>query len=563
MIGQKLGSFRIESILGSGAMGVVYLGVIEEKNRKVAIKVIGAEHMSKGNAYERFVREAVILEQFRHPNIVRYLARGRYQGTNYYAMEYVEGQTVDHVLTGRGSLPWREVVALGIQLCDALHYAHERGVVHRDLKPSNLMLTKSGQLKLTDFGIAKDLDATALTATGRTLGTAAYMAPEQIRGNYAISHKTDLYALGCVFYQLLTGEVPFPGPTPMVMMHSHITSPAPHPSAKTEEIPKALDALIVSLMAKEPPDRPWDAQAVSESLRDLQRKDKAKEAVPMVWPEAGTAYPTRAESIDTTRSVKVARRKAKKVEQRSRSWELAGLLVALVAVGGLIAYLVWPPGEEYLYRHGKDLMASAEPLDWVRAREQYLDPLITRFPKTGHAAEVDGWLDRIELHQVKRRAEVLERPTLLELTKPKTETEILYRTTFEEAAAARARHHDGDAFELWRKLEQSATKQGRKDRGWALLARERAAEIERDVAQRRQTVTKLLAQSRLSTEMAGTPAGEKYRRGLLQDIVDRFSMYPELGDLVAEATEGLAETAPAKPDEKPDATPPAPDAAPR
>ncbi|WP_435022093.1 serine/threonine protein kinase [Tundrisphaera sp. TA3] len=540
MIGQKLGSFQIESILGSGAMGVVYLGVHQEKNRKAAIKVIGGDQMGKGNAYERFVREAVILEQFRHPNIVRYLARGRASGINYYAMEFVEGQTVDHILTGRGTLHWREVVALGIQLCDALHYAHERGIVHRDLKPSNLMLTADGKLKLTDFGIAKDLDATALTATGRTLGTAAYMAPEQIRGNYAISHKTDLYSLGCVFYQLLTGEVPFVGQTPMVMMHAHINSPVPHPSSKTQEIPKALDALIVSLMAKEPSDRPWDAEAVAQTLRELQKKDQAKETVAMVWPEPGSdaANPTRAEVLADPRPAKTAK---KRKQARPRvGWEVVGLVLGLVAVGSLIAYLLWPPGEAYLYRHARELMASAEPSDWVRARDEYLAPLDARFPKHAHREEVDGWLDRIDLHQVKRRAEVLERPVLLALTKPKTETEIQYRTTFDEAAAALAIHHDGDAYDLWKKLELSLAREGRKERGWALLAGERAEQIKRQIEQRREVVAGLLARATITEPVAATEAGRKYRKDILEDIIARFGPYPDVADLVDEAKVGLS-----------------------
>ena len=124
------------------------------------------------------------------------------------------------------------MVDLGIQICDALQYAHQHGVVHRDLKPSNLMLAADGKVKLTDFGIAKDLDATQLTGTGRTLGTAAYMAPEQIRGNPPVSHKTDLYALGVVLYQLLVGKPPFEGSTPVVLMHSHLNEPPPRPSAR-------------------------------------------------------------------------------------------------------------------------------------------------------------------------------------------------------------------------------------------------------------------------------------------------------------------------------------------
>ena len=165
------------------------------------------------------------------------------------------------------------MVELGIQICDALHYAHEHGVVHRDLKPSNLMVTADGKIKLTDFGIAKDLDATALTATGRTLGTAAYMSPEQIRGTPAVSHKTDLYALGVVLYQMLVGKPPFEGSTPVVLMHCHLNEPPPRPSAKVAEIPKELDELIVTLMAKAPADRPWDAAAVGVKLTEL--RDKA------------------------------------------------------------------------------------------------------------------------------------------------------------------------------------------------------------------------------------------------------------------------------------------------
>ena len=131
---------------------------------------MSSEFGQKGKIGDRFDREAEILQQLRHPNIVRFLAWGRFRGTSYIAMEYVQGETVEKMIADRGHLPWREVVELGIQICDALHYAHEHGVVHRDLKPSNLMVTADGKIKLTDFGIAKDLDATALTATGPNAG---------------------------------------------------------------------------------------------------------------------------------------------------------------------------------------------------------------------------------------------------------------------------------------------------------------------------------------------------------------------------------------------------------
>src|SRR3954447_26410283 len=272
MIGEKLGSFRIDAVLGTGAMGVVYRGTNEATGKPAAVKVIGGEIAKQGKAYERFKREAEILQQFRHPNIVRFLALGRFKGTSYFAMEFISGETLEQMLARRAQLPWREVVDLGIQVCEALRYAHEHGVVHRDLKPSNLMISDQGQIKLTDFGIAKDLDATALTAPGRTLGTALYMAPEQVRGTPEVSNKTDLYALGIVLYQMLTGQAAFSGASTIDLMRCHLTQPPPRPGARVPEIPVALDDLVVKLMAKAPADRPYDAAQAAHTLTELRDK---------------------------------------------------------------------------------------------------------------------------------------------------------------------------------------------------------------------------------------------------------------------------------------------------
>ncbi len=340
MIGQKLGSFLIEAEIGAGAMGVVYRGVRDTgKTRVAAVKVIGVEQMAKGKAFERFVREAEILEQFRHPNIVRYLARGKSGKTFYYAMEFIPGRTLDGLIEEGGALPWEEVARMGVQICDALQYAHEHSVVHRDLKPSNLMVTIDGDIKLTDFGIAKDLDATALTATGRTMGTAAYMAPEQIRGTPEVSHKTDLYALGIVFYQMLTGELPFQGTSAVVLMHCQMNEPAPRASAKTQVIPVALDELVHKLMAKAPTDRPWDAAAVGVTLRELLEKHEKGQPIPMVWPEVGSAAsnPTRGHATQAPAKKPGKKKKKKNETAMERLRDLApamGLVAALLVVGG-------------------------------------------------------------------------------------------------------------------------------------------------------------------------------------------------------------------------------------
>ena len=541
MIGQKLGSFQIEAELGSGAMGIVYRGVQDGKDRPAAIKVIAADQMGKGKSFERFIREATILEQFRHPNIVRYLARGKSGATYYYAMEYVTGPTLDSVLSDEEKFPWRKVVDLGVQLCDALQYAHDRGIVHRDLKPSNLMVTEKGQLKLTDFGIAKDLDGTALTATGRTLGTAAYMAPEQIRGTPEVSHKTDLYALGCVFYQMLTGKPPFTGTSPVVLMHAHMNQPIPRPSVQVEEIPKALDDLVVALMSKNPTDRPWDAALVGQTLRDLKQKAEKKEVIPMVWPEAGTigSMPTRAETSQITDPGPRSPGKKKKAKQALRRREhlvTAGLVAALVVVAGSIAYLVWPPSAKYLHRHAQVLMASSDPLDWIRARDEYLDPLDSRFPQHPFRTETEGWRDRIELRDATRRAEILEKPNLAAFSKPKTEAEALYQVSFNEADAALKLHHDPDAEATWTNMARQLTSgEGRINRGWYLIARNKADEIGKIIATRRETVAGLLRKAIIPEALSGNEAARKYAHDVLIDLVNRFSAYPDVNDLVTAA----------------------------
>src|SRR6266851_6309095 len=210
LVGQQLGPFTIEKELGSGAMGTVYRGIYNKTGERVAIKVMAPGlGTTNDNATQRFEREIEILQQLRHPNIVRYFGQSKRSGMRYFAMEYVEGESLDRVMARRGRMSWEEVVQLGQQLCDALQHAHDKGIVHRDLKPSNLMILKDGTVKLADFGIAKDLDVTALTGANCTVGTAAYMSPEQCRGERNLTYKSDLYSLGIVFYELITGRKPF------------------------------------------------------------------------------------------------------------------------------------------------------------------------------------------------------------------------------------------------------------------------------------------------------------------------------------------------------------------
>lgn len=549
MIGQKLGSFTLEEKVGSGAMGVVYRAKSEKTGKTAAVKIITTEQSTKTNATERFEREAEILQQFRHPNIVRFLAVGKAKGTKYFAMEFVEGKTLDDVLLEREFMPWQEVVSLGLQMCQALHYAHQRGVVHRDLKPSNLMITADGTVKLTDFGIAKDLDATALTAPGRTLGTAAYMAPEQIRGTPEVSHKTDIYSLGCVLYQMITGQTPFKGSSAVALMHMHLNEPPPRPSEKNPEIPKALDDVIVAMMGKKPSERPWDAEAIETVLEEIkQRLDKGESVAlvraPDVLPSRMGSMPDAAGDLSTgarrsdggSQTRKRAKSAAK--EENADPWAPPRMETTLLILGlcfgvALLAYLLWPTSAATLYREAEKLMASEKSSDWAIAETDFISELEKRFP-TKYPDQIHAWRDKIALDKAKRRAVVLETSAVAALREPKNDAERDFSKTSAAAAEAMKLGMEPDARKMWNELA-GVFKDAPDNRGWFLLAAQRAEQLEATITGRAKELADRLDQAD-KTELQGKyPLAAQLRQRLLDD----FGKYPYLKGLLERASSKL------------------------
>ena len=275
LVGQTIGSgstrFDIEQELGSGAMGAVYRAQWDQdgKIRQVALKVVALGLLGNEGAMARFEREANILKQLRHPHIVKLFATGSYRKTPFIAMEYIDGEPLDRVLARRGRLSWEEVITYGKQLCSALQYAHDKGIIHRDLKPSNLMITHDGGLKLTDFGIAKDTDLTALTGQNSTIGTASYMSPEQCKGDKNLTFKSDLYSLGVVFFELMTGKKPFYAENTVDMFLKHVNEPPPRIGKLVDNLPPKMEALILQLMEKNKDDRPMDAAWIARMLTEI------------------------------------------------------------------------------------------------------------------------------------------------------------------------------------------------------------------------------------------------------------------------------------------------------
>lgn len=269
MDSQWLWPFELEERIGEGGMGVVYRGRYVKNDRRVAVKLVPKE-VTDPTVLARFEREVKILTDLRHPNIVHCFGGVCEDERRFYAMELVEGGSLEEMLGARGGrLPWEQVVEFGLQMCAALHYAHERGVVHRDLKPGNFLLTKSGKLKLSDFGLATIVAGSNLTSDGRTVGSFRYMSPEQVRGTKEPMPATDLYSLGCVLMKLLTGSPPFDGNTAGELLNKHLSAEPPRVAALAPDCPASLDKLVGRLLSKDPADRPADALEVAKLLKSI------------------------------------------------------------------------------------------------------------------------------------------------------------------------------------------------------------------------------------------------------------------------------------------------------
>lgn len=414
LVGQTIGPFEIEKELGSGAMGTVYRARYTKNDRSVAIKVIAPGLGDNERVQQRFEREAEILKQLKHPNIVRLLASGKYHRSPFYAMEFIEGEPLDAVLQRKGRFAWDEVIGIGKQICAALQHAHVNGIIHRDLKPSNLMHEKSGVLKLTDFGIAKDTDVTGLTSANSTVGTAAYMSPEQCRGERNLTPKSDLYSLGILMYELLTGQKPFQAENAMDMFIQHVQGTFDRPAKLFPEIPIWLDNLVCQCMEKRPEQRPADAATVASALDDViskveSRKSAGEEvAVRIAKKSKSKADRDAAEAMVGSR----VRKKKKRPDEEGSSKQtyLTAGLLSLVLLGliGALIYVLQPPGPEKLLAQGNETLAEGDRLfdsrpgmndcwyKWDAAETKYFNRIIARYPESKEAADARAKVEYIE-----------------------------------------------------------------------------------------------------------------------------------------------------------------------
>ncbi|HKO74420.1 MAG TPA: Stk1 family PASTA domain-containing Ser/Thr kinase, partial [Gaiellaceae bacterium] len=260
------GRYRIVRKLGSGGMANVYLAEDEDLGRRVAIKILNERYANDDLFIERFRREAKSAAALSHPNIVSVYDRGEAEGTYYIAMEVIEGRSLKELIMTRGPLPIAGALAYTHEMLEALRFAHRHGIIHRDIKPHNILIGE--RLKVTDFGIAR-AGASQMTEAGSIMGTAQYLSPEQARGA-PVTASSDLYSVGIVLYEMLTGKVPFTGDSAIEIAMKHLNDAPKPPSKIRPEIPEELDAVVLRALAKNPEDRYQTAEEFSEDLHRVE-----------------------------------------------------------------------------------------------------------------------------------------------------------------------------------------------------------------------------------------------------------------------------------------------------
>uniref|UniRef100_A0A7C2K342 non-specific serine/threonine protein kinase n=1 Tax=Schlesneria paludicola TaxID=360056 RepID=A0A7C2K342_9PLAN len=528
---RMIGPFELGERLGAGGMGIVYRAVYTKTGVPCAIKVLSPEASDSPQVQQRFEREIAILKKLQHPHIVRYYGGGKVGSQRFYAMELVQGGSLESLLKERGRLPWEQSLAYTRQIAEALEHAHAAGIIHRDLKPANLLIDPEGKIKLTDFGIARDTTATALTAAGKTVGTYAYMAPEQIRGKPPVDRRTDLYSLGCVLFEMLTGETPFDSDNAGELLVMHLQEEPTRPTSLVHDIPIWVEDLVFRLLEKEPEERYYDALALQVAIDEVFAKVSQQASI--VGATMGGASTKTAAAGEAN---PLARKKRKKKKDKTPFYERAWFLgVCLLLLIGGVVWALQPPGEDALMAKAEALMAQEDPTHWVDAKNEYLPELLRRFPDGRHAARAQELLDKAEMHFA------VEQARNRGIRPPKSEGEKL----FLEADKFERFGDRISALEIYDGMIRLLDKEP-KERVYVLIAKREKAKIISEGGDKLDR-QKILEDSLFRAEELRLKGNVFEARNTWNSIVALYRDNQELAPYVERAIQRLEETRPGKP----------------
>jgi serine/threonine protein kinase len=325
VVGETIaGRYEVEELVGHGGMSSVYKARDALLERHVALKILHDQYSGDDDFVERFKREARSVAQLQHPNIVTVIDRGEEDGRQYIVFEYIDGENLKEHVVRKGRLEVREALEIALEVARGLAFAHEQGLIHRDVKPQNILLNGDGRAKVTDFGIARTVDVDGMTQTGTVLGTSNYIAPEQASGQ-RVDTQSDVYALGAVLYELLAGDVPFPGESFVVVAMKHMHEPAPNVLDVRGDVPLRVAAAVDRALEKDPEQRFPTMDAFAAEL------------------EACLAELDRGEDGDATMVIPSAQRAPTRRRKMSR-WPIVIGTLALLAIAAIVIGLLAIPG---------------------------------------------------------------------------------------------------------------------------------------------------------------------------------------------------------------------------
>lgn len=381
---EKLGKYPVEGELGRGGMGVVYKSTDPDTGAAVAVKVLPAQLASDPVFVNRFRREMITLQRLEHPGVVRILDQGEQDEGYYYVMEYMDGGSLETKLK-EGTLDPLAVTRIVLPVSRVLEHLHAQGVIHRDLKPANILLTKNGESKLTDFGIAKLVDATRMTATQSMLGTVEYMSPEQSQGRF-VDPRTDIYSLGVIYYRALTGRMPVTGKTAPEIITNLRARQIEKPTEWMPDLPEYVSDLVMHMLEKDAAKRVPSAKALTRELERVEQR--------LIQAAEGKKVEVSAEPVLVARSPA----RGKPASPLRNAWPIGVAALLLVGVAAVIWLSTRPPAAATRMKAAREYIDEGSAARNKLAEEQ-LQALVDEHPDSEFVAEAKellAWLKERE-----------------------------------------------------------------------------------------------------------------------------------------------------------------------
>ena len=524
----RIGPFALEEPLDGPVESNVLRGVHVERKMSMAVKLLPRDIVNRPMRGSTFSDDVKALQKLGHPCIVRYYGGAVEQGQPYLALELVEGESLRNRLDRRGRLPWELTVDVADAICTGLHHAHARQIVHQRLTPVRVLLDADDKVKIIGFDCAWG-DHDEVLGLRCSMEVAHYLAPEVFRGKQSANYPTgDLFSLGVILYECLTGELPWQADTPAELVQARRQTPAPRVSANVLDCPVWLDVLVAKLLEVKRQDRFPSAEETHRAIVNAKRKvASGMGAAQQAWSgQQGTL------TVDHDRSeVRRLKRQGRSRERDTspfyeRAWFLALCLLGLLGLG---AWALSPPSEEALFAKAKPLMESEDPQQWSRAEERFLSSFRKRFPESKYADELAEFDRRVAIHRAETRLNNNERLRRA----PQSEAERKY-------GEARSFEQFGDRFSAWKKYEAMinlfADSEERYDRAFVELARRQIDRIKAQQSTKEGQTEFLEGQLERARELIDNNDLFAARK-ILDSILELYRSNQEVRSLVEQARE--------------------------